>query len=159
MTVVVVANLYNRNDANPHKPLASKALLDSISTELRKRVSPSIMSRIHVVNPAFETISARFRVSFKPGEDVGYRIGTLRGDVKRFLSPWAYEDGRDITFGGRIHSSMIVNFIDERDYVDAVLDFELFHDDEDLTAPVQEAVAKTARSILVAGNAFDIEAV
>ena len=59
----------------------------------------------------------------------------------------------DISFGGRVHDSAIVHFIDQRPYVDSVHDFTMYLDG----VRVREAVAQNTRSILVAAQDHEIE--
>ncbi len=67
------------------------------------------------------------KVSFFPEYDANlYRI-ELDQSIKRFLSPWAFEVGKDITIGGRIRSSDLLAFIENQQYVDYVVGFKLFH--------------------------------
>ena len=44
-----------------------------------------------------------------------------------------------------MYRSAILNFVEEQEYVDYVVNFKLFHNDRD---NVQEAIATTARSVL-----------
>ena len=46
------------------------------------------------------------------------------------MTPWAYDDSIDISFGGKIHKNLIINFIDSLEYVDFIANFNLFHIDE-----------------------------
>ncbi len=66
-------------------------------------------------------------MSFNPGFDPGYYGQVLEEDLKRFLSPWAYEEGQDIVFGGKLHASEIQSFIEGREYVNYIIDFALYH--------------------------------
>jgi hypothetical protein len=65
-------------------------------------------------------------VRFQPGTDEGYAKQQLNSDLNRFLSPWAYNIDGDIVIGGRIYANVIVNFIEERPYVDFVAEIRLF---------------------------------
>jgi hypothetical protein len=80
-----------------------------------------------VSNPSYETLLVDCKVSFHPAFDPGYYTTVLNEEIKKFLSPWAYEEGRDIVFGGKVHASEILAFIEGRVYVDHVTDFELYH--------------------------------
>lgn len=158
VTVVVVADVWNQAAVDPLTPRASLATLAKIEDFLRGRVSPFVAERLRVVNPLFERIHTEIGVRFKPGQDVGFRRGTLADDLKRYLSPWAYRRDKEIGFGGTVHTSAIVDFIDERDYVDAVLSFRMAVavDDAKAGVPVQAAVASSARSILVSAATHEI---
>ena len=154
VTVVVIANLRNQSGVDQLAPRASLAKLMEIEEFLKARVSPFVAGRLRVVNPKFEKIKTNIHVQFKWGEDPGLSGKKLEEDLKRFLSPWAFDQEQDIEFGGSIHASAMVDFVDERDFVDAVLDFSMTTEKEGDRFPtdVQEAVASTARSILVSDS-------
>ena len=74
----------------------------------------------------------------------------------KYFTPWAYNLNTDIRFGGKITKSAIINYIEDLDYVDVILDLHLFHNKEDQTPEVEvidEVIAATARSILVSAPA------
>jgi hypothetical protein len=79
------------------------------------------------MNPVYEQLLVDCKVGFMPGKDAGFYGNLLNEEIKEFLSPWAYEAGQDITFGGRVFKSDIMFFIENRDYVDFVNDFKLYH--------------------------------
>jgi len=41
----------------------------------------------------------------------------------RFLTPWAFDEKAEVKFGEKIYASSIINFIEERAYVDFITDF------------------------------------
>ena len=49
----------------------------------------------------FERIRVEAQVVFMPGRDPGYYARVLNDDLRRFLSPWAFQEGEDILFGAR----------------------------------------------------------
>ncbi|NEO87355.1 MAG: hypothetical protein F6J87_24320 [Spirulina sp. SIO3F2] len=123
VTVVVVPNLTN---AAPFLPLAPKVpqyLLREIETYLQERTSPFV--KVRVKNPHYEPIQYRVAVKFYSESDHGYYMQKLNEELVRFLSPWAYEDQSDISFGSSIHSSTVVHFIETRPYVDYVANLKL----------------------------------
>ena len=75
----------------------------------------------------FERLRVEANVVFNAGRDPGYYAGVLNNDLRRFLSPWAYQDGEDILFGARIYRSEILAFVEGRDYVDHLTDLKLYH--------------------------------
>jgi Baseplate J-like protein len=123
--VVVVPNLRNRNAVDPLRPRLSLSRLEEIRRDLRGMASD--FADIHVVNPDYEEVRVRLNVRFGRGFDEGHYAGQLEQDIIRFLSPWLHDDGVDLAFGGRVHRSAVLNFIDEREYVDFVADFEMDH--------------------------------
>ena len=79
-------------------------------------------------------------------------LNKLKEDITRFLSPWAFPGGGSPSFGGKIYKSVLVNFIEERPWVDYVADFKLWHKPGNsgiFSKDLNEAAASTAVSILV----------
>ena len=90
------------------------------------------------------------------GNDSFY-IEQLQNDLVKYFTPWAYNTNTDISFGGKITKSSIINYIEELDYVDVILDLHLYHNKEDKTPEIEvidEIIAATARSILVSAPAL-----
>lgn len=156
---VAVPELKNRNAIDPLKPYTSLKTLDEIKLFLEARLSPHV--KIDVVNPLFEAIKLDFQVRFHPGKDFTLFKQILEQDIIGFLSPWAFESEapKDISFGGRTCKSVLLNFVEKRPYVDFVTQFRM----DQLTGPgqvdlvdVEEAIAGTARSILVSHSHHEI---
>ena len=150
--VVTIPDLKNQNAVNPFEPRTSLNQLDEIKAFLNSYVSPFV--NLTVKNPLYETLRVSLDVGFVDGLDNGFYRLQLNEDIKRYLSPWAFDEGEDILFGGKIHWSVILNFIEERPYVEFVNNFRLDHlvDDSTTLENVEEAEASTARSILVSAE-------
>lgn len=155
VSLVAVSDLRNKNAVNPLQPKTSLLVLSQI-TDLVSQVNPPCVE-LHVKNPIYEEIRVRFNVRFHPGYDIGFYGQQLNQEIKQFLSPWAYGQ-TDIVFGQRIHASVILNFIEERGYVDYVTCFAMDQilADKVLTN-VEEAIPQTGASILTSVVTHDIE--
>lgn len=125
VTLVVISNLRNKYAVNPLEPKASSIELSRIKAHLEALVSGFV--GIEVENPIYEKLLVEADVGFMPGYDPGFYGNQLNEDIKRFLSPWAYEEGQDIIFGGKVFRSDILAFIEKREYVDFVNNFKLYH--------------------------------
>ncbi len=152
--LVTVPDLTNRLYANLLRPYTSVGLIEEIQQYLEKLTSPFV--KLHVTNPQFEEVQFDFEVSFLPNHDAVFYTTLLNDEIEKFLTPWAYESGRDIEFGGKIEKSVVLNFVEEREYVDYVTCFKMNHFIRDENNSIvkknyniEEAVASTARSILV----------
>jgi hypothetical protein len=115
VVIVVIPDISNRAPFFPLEPKAPLYLLKAIEEHLKRHASPFI--NIKVKNPQYEQIRYRVTVRFKEGYDQGHYLKQLNEDLKRFLSPWAYEEQADIPFGSRLHSSTVIHFIEKRSYV------------------------------------------
>ena len=153
--VVVVPNLRNRNAVDPLRPRLALAKLNAIQQYLAAVASN--FATIEVVNPDYEEVRARFNVRFLPGYDKGFYTGQLEQEIIRFLTPWAYDDSVDLSFGAKVHRSAILNFIDEREYVDFVTDFEMDQIVGTQTfGNVEQAEAARSTSVLVSARSHEI---
>lgn len=159
VSLIIVSNIRNKNGVDPLKPRTSLVMLYDIDEFIDGIRSPYI--NVHVHNPLFEEVKVKFNVKFYEGIDSGIYEKKLEESIVQFLSPWAYETGSDIVFGGNIHKSVILNFVEEQPYVDFVTCFEMFHivpDDPDNNPEddIEEAIASTSASILGSSKTHSI---
>ncbi|MDQ3110697.1 MAG: baseplate J/gp47 family protein [Bacteroidota bacterium] len=163
--VVVISNLRNQTQVDALKPSTSIGTREEIKTYLQKRCSRFV--RMEVVNPTYEEIQVDFKVKFGAAFDAdkGYYRNQLESDIRDFLAPWSSDLGADIVFGGKIHASFIINFIEEREYVDYITDFEMYsierNSDNTIVShrlgPFEEIAAQTARSVLVSAPTHNVD--
>ncbi len=157
VSIVVIPKTHGRNISDPLRPWADQATLRAVDAFLRRRISPFV--RLEVQNPKFEEVIVDFKVRFRPEvADTAFYADELNMALVGFLTPWSRPDGGEITFGGKLWKSAIIDFIEEQPQVDFVTDVMLFHKiDADAgpgdwsPADVELVEASTARSILVSG--------
>ncbi|GMQ30006.1 baseplate J/gp47 family protein [Algoriphagus confluentis] len=125
VTLVIIANVQNKNALDPLRPKASVSLLSKIRESVLKKCSTGVL--LHVVNPVYEELQIKTKVRFLPGVDQSIHTKKLEDDLKAFLSPWAFEPTDQFQFEGEIHSSVILHFIEKLPYVDFLSCFELYH--------------------------------
>jgi len=149
VTIVTIPNLLNHNAIDPLRPYTNLGDLELIRDFLEQYVSSFVT--LHVWNPVFETIRTDFRVKFADGSDEIFYQALLQTALVNFLSPWASGEGREISFGGKIYKSALIDFVEEQPYVDYVTDFKLFQKigDKPESADADEISASKAISILV----------
>lgn len=149
VTIVLVPDLTNQNAINKLQPRVSKAVLENVKKFVQGLSTG--FAEIHTVNPDYEQIRLDFSVKFRKSYEFGYYKDQLNSEILEFLSPWTTGVSTEISFGGRIHKSVLLKFVEEREYVDFVTDFKMFHlqgGPED-TVDIEEAVAGAAGAILV----------
>ncbi|UOA09432.1 hypothetical protein [Methylobacter sp. S3L5C] len=153
ITIVTIPNLSNHNAIDPLQPNTNLGDLDLIKKFMARQVSCFV--ELHVHNPIFEIVRVDFKVKFFPGKDAALHRQLLQQELVRFLSPWAFAEGKDVTFGGKIYKSSLIDFVEEQDYVDYVTDFQLFHPTQNSDGTIidgtdlEKVKASTAISILV----------
>ena len=128
VTVIVIPDIRNQIPFDPFEPKAPARTIAAIADHLRGHVPA--WARVEVRNAHYIAIRVRASVRFRAVHDEGFYKKTLEEDINRFLSPWAYEDGQDITIGERIYANSIIDFIERRPYVDYVLAITLFRSDD-----------------------------
>ncbi len=153
--VVVVPDLRNKNAVDQLKPQVSLNKLTKIAEYLTE-YAPDFV-RITVTNPEYEEIKVNFNVQFNSGLDKGLYTTELNQSIINFLSPWLYDAAADITFGGRIHRSSILDFVEKQSYVDFVTEFTMDHCvNERWKLNVEEAITTTTSSALTSAAKHDI---
>ncbi|MCR1024519.1 carboxypeptidase-like regulatory domain-containing protein [Cellulophaga baltica] len=119
--VVPISSLKSRNAINPLRPKTGRRTLLEIEDFLKKRTSPFV--RVHAKNPVYEQVMVFFKVKFRFGLDKGFYLKQLNEEIVHYLTPWAFDDRSEVKFNQKIYASSIINFIEERDYVDFIKDF------------------------------------
>jgi hypothetical protein len=125
VTVVLVANVQNKNAIDPLRPKASVALIAKVREFISEICSAGVL--LHVVNPVYEELQVKANVRFLTGVDRSLFAKKLEDDLKAFLSPWAFQNPEAFTFSGEIHSSVVLHFVEKLSYVDFLTCFELYH--------------------------------
>lgn len=153
VTLIIISNVKNKNAIDPLRPKTSIAKLSEITNFVSKLNSTSV--ELHVKNPIYEEIQVSLNVKFYSGYDNGFYGKKLEDDLKTFLSPWMLGSASELKFGGEIDKSVILNYVEERAYVDFVTCFEMFQiikdpvTDELITKmKVNQAVASTSISVM-----------
>ena len=147
--VVTIPAVANRNDLNLLRPCTDAGLMEEIRAFLQARAGGHVT--VWVANPLYEEIRLSFKLTLARGfADHAFYSAKLRAEIARFLSPWAFGSPEDIQFGGKIHKSVLIDFVEGRPYVDYVEDFKLHQKTPgNSERALEEAVASTASSVLV----------
>ena len=147
--MVVVPDLRNENARDPLQPKVDADTIARITAHLQSRAGMGV--QVTVKNPRYQKLRLDFKVRFHVGHEFNHYSGQLEQELIAFLSPWARDAGRPIAFGGRIFRSVLLDFVEERPYVDYVLDFKLLSYVDKLEEAVDVAAvsAGTPDAILV----------
>lgn len=156
VTVITVPDLGNRNAVNPLKPRVDASTLAEIEAYLTDRSGAQV--KLHVRNPRYRRVRLAFSVAFRPGFGFNFYSGQLQQRLREVLSPWAFTETADIEFGGTIHKSVLIDFVDELPYVDFITDVRLvsFVDDADNLVDTMQVQPETPDEILVSADQHTI---
>jgi len=122
--IIVIPNLRFSLRFDPFAPKAPVSLLREIEEFLSSHAPPYV--EIRASNARYVPVKLRFGVRFMPGVNETFYKQRLNDEINQFLSPWAYDQDADIVIGGRIYANTLVNFIEQRDYVDYIAEIRLF---------------------------------
>ncbi|MDB5086635.1 MAG: hypothetical protein JWR09_629 [Mucilaginibacter sp.] len=146
--IVPVPNLKNDNAANPLQPKTSRLTLIEIVNYLSGLTSPFV--KVHARNPVYEQVIVFFRVKFLSGIDKGYYLKKLNDEIVQYLTPWAFDQTIEADFGQKIYASAIINFIEQRPYVDFITDFLMGVCRDECCPPKQHNAKKVTNKDFVA---------
>lgn len=121
--LVVVPDLHNPNAIDPLRPRVDLDTIDRIGDFVRGRCPMGL--EIHVKNPRYRRVRLDFNVRLRPGYPFNFYRGELERKIVESLAPWAYGAARTVEFGGRVYRSVLLDIVEELDYVDFVTDFKL----------------------------------
>jgi hypothetical protein len=155
VSVITIPSLQNRNDANPLKPYTQQSTLTNIENFLKKKTSCFV--NLRAAQPQFEEVRLEFSLKlYEQYRDFTFYSEKLKEEITQFLSPWAFGNASSLDFGGKVYKSVLINFIEERYYVDFITDVFMYVKINELTVESgdrDEFTASTARSILVSAPA------
>ena len=114
------------------------------------------LATLLVENPRYETIKISCRIKVKPCLDANFYKAQLGEALHLFLSPWIKGDEKKIKFGGRLHISQVIYFIEQLSYIDYLDNITIEQRDETGILNAAEptlAAATTSKSVLTSvGN-------
>lgn len=154
--IVVVPDLRNRNAVDPLQPRVDADTLGRIADHVQSRAGMQV--RVQVKNPLYQSIRLDLKVRFLPGYEFNFYRDQVNQELVRFLSPWAFDATRPISFGGKIYRSVLLDFVEKLAPVDFVTDFRMYSGTGADGRPrdVEEIQAETPDAILVSAPAHGI---
>ena len=147
--IVVTPDLKNKNAVDPLQPRVDADTLSQITSLVKERVGMQVT--VMVKNPVYQQVQLDFKVKFHAGYEFNYYSGLVNQAVIQFLSPWAFDAEGDMAFGGKVYRSVLLDFVEEMEYVDYVTDFKMYSDTGGIKNDVDlnEIEPKTPDAILV----------
>ena len=150
--LAVIPDLNQLAAGNSLQPKLPVSILEDIYTYLSGLISPFV--RFRAMNPRYEKINFCIRVRLTKDRDQQFYQQQLAIDLAQFLAPWAVGQYDKLSFGQPVYRSDVVGFIENLDYIDYIVQLEMFSEFE--TAPPLHPhlviYGKTPRSILIGGD-------
>ncbi len=125
VSLIVIPDIVNNNAFDIYQPRVSTAKRNEVQNYVNGL--NTFFVEAEVINPDYEEIEITTDVKFRKGYDENYYTGQLEEDIKKYLSPWAFEETNDITFGITFHRSKIIDYLEQLPYVDFLDNVEVKH--------------------------------
>ncbi len=158
VNVIIIPDLRKARLFDAFKPMAPASLLLAVKTYLVARASQ--FAEIRVRNARYLAVRVRIAVRFRDAGNELFFVTELETEIKRFLSPWAYDEGRDVVLGGKIYANSVVDFVERLEYVDYVAQVRLFlYDDDGKSIPLPaDAMRPSDEDGYLAGDQVEADA-
>lgn len=149
VTLAVIPRIDDYPANERFSPKVSRIILERVSEYLRSRTSA--FAKVQVINPVYQPVNFKGNIRLRAGRDANFYLNKqLISEVQAYLSPWINGGSQDIVFGGTMMMSSVLQFIEQRDYVDYVTDFAMSVDADG--TPVKAVTADTPWSVLIGGT-------
>ena len=153
VTMVVVPDLRNKNFYDQLQPRVSKNTLSEVESFLEPLHSMHVNFR--AINPQYEAVKFEVEVVFLPDKDPILYKQQLNSDLIAYLSPWVNDPEEGIRFGGTVHKSQVIQYIEQLNYIDYITDFIMLLEGSPVDSGMIEA--QSAASILVSAPEHKVE--
>ncbi|QHS63691.1 baseplate J/gp47 family protein [Chitinophaga agri] len=151
VTLAVIPRIDQYPSDERFSPKVSRIVLERVSDYLRSRTS--VFAKVQVINPVYQPVSFSGNIRLRAGTDVNFYLKKLVSEVQAYLSPWINTGSQDIIFGGTLMMSSVLQFIEQREYVEYVTDFIMFMKKGNTEGPPVKAItADTPWSVLIGGE-------
>lgn len=155
VTLVVVPDTVNKNLFNMLQPRVSTAYLNKIRNFVSKLTSLHV--NLDVINPNYQEVTIEIEVEFYGQYDRSLYEPMLNEDLKKYLSPWAFDETKNVEFGITLHRSVLIDFVERLYYVDYITDIIIrVGEVGELGVPTKNATPANPKSILVSAEAHKI---
>lgn len=147
--LVAIPDLRNRNAVDPLRPRVDIDTLTRMRDYAQQHCGMQVT--LKVKNPDYQRVRLDFKLRLRPGYAFNYYRQQTEQALIRALSPWAFDATRQIDFGGTLYRSVLLDLVEELEWVDYVTDFKmgLVRDDGNPLQDVAELTASTPDAILV----------
>jgi len=147
VTLIVVPNTKNKNAFDIYQPRVSRATLKAIKIFINELNSLHVNTIVK--NPDYQEIQVDIVVKFFDEYDESFYKKQLDLDIKKYISPWAFDTEIEMDADININSNLLVNYIEHLPYVDYIENLSMNKDGEKQGKSLTKADPK---SILVSAK-------
>lgn len=152
VTIVLLPNPANVNFQDALQPRVSKSVIESVKQYVAGLTSA--FAHVDVVNPQYEPLKVVCDVKIRPeyGDEAFYS-NQLKKELSAFIAPWSVDSKQQVSFEGKIYQSQLINFIEERPYIDYVTNFEVIRANSNTKC--EELIVADKESSIITSVAFE----
>ena len=155
VTIITIPDTVNKNVFDIYEPRVSKGLLAKVKRYIN--ALNTLHVEAEVINPNYEQVFVKLEVEFYEGYDKSFYSKKLEEDITKFLSPWAFDDTKEIEFGITLHKSVLIDYLEKLEYVDYLQNVEISRTEN---GPDKSSISPTdPKSILVSAKKHIIQTV
>lgn len=151
VTLVVVPSTKNKNAFDIYQPRVSRATLNKIQDYVNGLNTMHVKAQ--VINPNYREAMVKTKVKFFEQYDETFYSKQLDEDIKKYISPWAFADSKEVIFDASLNVNLLVNYLEQLYYVDYIDDLKIYVNNVLQTKYLIEVDPK---SILVSAKQHDV---
>ena len=155
VTLVLIPDMVHKNVFDIFQPRVSTALLNKVKNFINSLNTMHVSAT--VINPVYEEVKIILEVKFHEGYDESFYLKKIEEEILKFLSPWAFDETKEITFGVELHRSILIAYLEKLEYVDYLQNIQMEKEDETLNN--NSIVPSNPKSILVSAKSHAISTV
>lgn len=84
-------------------------------------------TKLQVVNPQYEYVRIIANVKFIDGMNNGLTLSKMKRAIDEYISPWLFNEEKEIQIGGRLNENVLQNYIKALPYVKFLTKFSILH--------------------------------
>ncbi len=107
VTLMVVPNIRNKNAFDVYQPRVSRASLNKIQNYVNELNTMHVKAQ--VINPNYKEAKIQATVKIFKNLDEVFYMKQLDEDIKKYISPWAFTDSKDIDFNVELNVNHLIN--------------------------------------------------
>lgn len=144
---VALPSIVNLPEKDLLQPRISKAVLTEAAEYISKYMTT--FAKVEFINPVYEAITVKCSVKIRTGYDENYYSTQLNTEIQQYIAPWILNKDISPSFGGKIYASGIINFIEERPYVDYITNFEAFKQEGETLVSWKEFTSGSSEDVIL----------
>lgn len=151
VTLMVVPNIKNKNAFDVYQPRVSRASLNKIQNYVNELNTMHVNAQ--VINPNYKEAKVDTKIKFFEQYDETFYLKQLDEDIKKYISPWAFTDSKDIDFNVKLNVNQMINYLEQLYYVDYIDEIKILVNN---VLQTQSLIEVDPKSILVSAKQHNV---